>query len=159
MTSLTTLGMTHSRLLAATWHEPLTPSACLEVEVEIGSGDRKWKGAREETSHHCVTQVTRETATVVAPSPLTAPDEMMSLTAIGHLDFEPDVTCDARDADDDAPCPNHAWAVVVTLCRDCRAAGRQLVCAPCWDVTVAVGWVCGWKLSKADLRLTPGGAA
>lgn len=56
------------------------PSACLEVEVEIG--DRKWKGVREETSHHCVTQVTRETAPVVAPSPLGTRDEMMSLTAI-----------------------------------------------------------------------------
>lgn len=134
----------------------LTEDSRLEVE---GKGDRKWKGVREETSHHCVTKVTRETAPIVAPSPLGTPDEMMSLAAIEHLDFEPTVTCETTDADDDAPCLNPAWAVVVTLCRDCRAAGRQLVCAPCWDVTVAVGWVCGWKLSKADLRLTPGGAA
>ena len=133
----------------------LTEDSRLEVE---GKGDRKWKGVREETSHHCVTKVTRETAPIVAPSPLGTPDEMMSLAAIEHLD-EPTVTCETTDADNDAPCLNPAWAVVVTLCRDCRAAGRQLICAPRWDVTVAVGWVCGWKLSKADLRLTPGGAA
>ena len=54
------------------------PSACLEVEI----GDRKWKGVREETSHHCVTKVTREAAPIVAPSPVTTPDEMMSLAAI-----------------------------------------------------------------------------
>ena len=57
----------------------LTEDSRLEVE---GKGDRKWKGVREETSHHCVTKVTRETAIVVAPSPLATPDEMMSLAAI-----------------------------------------------------------------------------
>ena len=56
----------------------LTEDSRLEVE---GKGDRKWK-VREETSHHCVTKVTRETAPIVAPSPLGTPDEMMSLAAI-----------------------------------------------------------------------------
>lgn len=37
---------------------------------------------RYSPSHHCVTKVTRETAIVVAPSPLGTPDEMMSLAAI-----------------------------------------------------------------------------
>ena len=124
----------------------LTEDSRLEVEW---NGDRKWK-VREETSHHCVTKVTREAAPIVAPSPLGTPDEMMSLTAIEHLDFEPTVTCETTVAD--APCLNPAWAVVVTLCRDCRAAGRQLVCAPCWDVTVAVGWVCGWCLASCEPR-------
>ena len=58
----------------------LTEDSRLEVE---GKGDRKWK-VREETSHHCVTKVTRETAPIVAPSPLGTPDEMMSLAAIEH---------------------------------------------------------------------------
>ena len=65
---------------------------------------------RYSPSHHCVTKVTRETAIVVAPSPLGTPDEMMSLAAIEHLDFEPTVTCETTDADDDAPCLNPAWA-------------------------------------------------
>ena len=129
----------------------LTEDSRLEVE---GKGDRKWKGVREETFHHGVQlgDASAATATIVAPDPVTTPDEMMSLTAIEHLDFEPTVTCETTDADDDAPCLNPAWAVVVTLCRDCRAAGRQLVCAPCWDVTVAVGWVCGWCLASCEPR-------
>ena len=48
-------------------------------------------------SHHGVTQVTRgarDSATVVAPSPVTTPDAMMSLTAIEHLDFEHEVPCE-----------------------------------------------------------------
>ena len=102
-------------------------------------------------SHHGVQKVdASDSAPIVAPSPLGTPDEMMSLTAIEHLDFEPTVTCETTVAD--APCLNPAWAVVVTLCRDCRAAGRQLVCAPCWDVTVAVGWVCGWCLASCEPR-------
>ena len=43
---------------------------------------------RVETSHHVVTSA-RDSAPVVAPSPVTTPDAMMSLAAIEHLDFEP----------------------------------------------------------------------
>lgn len=46
---------------------------------------------RVETSHHVVTSA-RDSAPVVAPSPVAAPDEMMSLRQIEHLDFEP--SCD-----------------------------------------------------------------
>ncbi len=58
-------------------------------------------------SHHGVQLVTREAAPVVAPSPVTTPDAMMSLTAIEHLDFEPEVPCEhsrhrARHADESA---------------------------------------------------------
>ena len=56
----------------------------------------KWKGSgrRVVTSHHLVTSVTRDLAPVVAPSPVTTPDAMMSLTAIEHLDFEAEVPCE-----------------------------------------------------------------
>ena len=53
-------------------------------------------------SHHGVTQVTRgarDSATVVAPSPVTTPDAMMSLTAIEHLDFRP--TCEDKTGNDE----------------------------------------------------------
>jgi hypothetical protein len=40
-------------------------------------------------SHHGVHKVdASDSAPVVAPSPVAAPDEMMSLAAIEHLDFE-----------------------------------------------------------------------
>lgn len=48
---------------------------------------------RVETSHHVVTSA-RDSAPVVAPSPVTTPDAMMSLTAIEHLDFEHEVPCE-----------------------------------------------------------------
>ena len=86
---------------------------------------------RVETSHHVVTSA-RDSATVVAPSPVAAPDEMMSLAAIEHLDFEP--TCEDKPpavgivADD--------WPVME------KVIGEPLP-----------------RLTKADLRLIPGGAA
>ena len=46
-------------------------------------------------SHHGVQKVdARDSAPIVAPSPVTTPDAMMSLTAIAHLDFEPEVPCE-----------------------------------------------------------------
>jgi len=71
---------------------PLTEDSRLEVE---GKGDRKWKGVRAEAFHHDYRKVdVRDLASIVAPSPVTTPDAMMSLTAIAHLDFEPEVPCE-----------------------------------------------------------------
>ncbi len=53
---------------------------------------------RVETSHHVVTSA-RDSAPVVAPSPVTTPDAMMSLTAIEHLDFRP--TCEDKTGNDE----------------------------------------------------------
>lgn len=70
----------------------LTEDSRLEVE---GKGDRKWKGVRAEAFHHDYRKVdARDSVPVVAPSPVTTPDAMMSLTAIEHLDFEHEVPCE-----------------------------------------------------------------
>ena len=90
---------------------------------------------RVETSHHVVTSA-RASAPIVAPSPVTTPDAMMSLTAIEHLDFTP--TCDAQTAL--AACTRPAWALVGHLCHTCRT-GRSWICRPCWDDT-RTGWAC-----------------
>ena len=51
-------------------------------------GERK--GVRAEAFHHDYRKVdVRDLASIVAPSPVTTPDAMMSLAAIEHLDFEP----------------------------------------------------------------------
>ena len=94
-------------------------------------------------SHHGVTQVTRgarDSATVVAPSPVTTPDAMMSLTAIEHLDFEPEVPCDG--VWDGELCQNAAFGVVVALCRGCREGGRSFICRRCWAGCQTAGWLC-----------------
>ena len=94
-------------------------------------------------SHHGVTQVTRgarDSAPVVAPSPVTTPDAMMSLTAIEHLDFEPEVPCDGSW--DDELCQCAAFGVVVALCRGCREGGRSFICRRCWAECQSVGWLC-----------------
>ena len=49
--------------------------------------------------HHGVQLVTRASAPIVAPSPVTTPDAMMSLTAIEHLDFRP--TCEDKTGNDE----------------------------------------------------------
>jgi len=70
----------------------LTEDSRLEVE---GKGDRKWKGVRAEAFHHDYRKVdARDSVPIVAPSPVTTPDAMMSLTAIEHLDFEPELPCE-----------------------------------------------------------------
>lgn len=94
---------------------------------------------RVETSHHVVTSA-RDSAPVVAPSPVTTPDAMMSLTAIEHLDFEPEVPCDG--AWDGELCQNAAFGVVVALCRGCREGGRSFICRRCWAECQSVGWLC-----------------
>lgn len=94
---------------------------------------------RVETSHHVVTSA-RDSAPVVAPSPVNTPDAMMSLTAIEHLDFEPEVLCDG--AWDDELCQCAAFGVVVALCRGCREGGRSFICRRCWAECQSVGWLC-----------------
>ena len=94
-------------------------------------------------SHHGVTQVTRgarDSAPIVAPSPVTTPDAMMSLTAIEHLDFEPEVPCDG--VWDGELCQNAAFGVVVALCRGCREGGRSFICRRCWAECQTAGWLC-----------------
>jgi len=94
---------------------------------------------RVETSHHVVTSA-RDSAPVVAPSPVTTPDAMMSLTAIEHLDFESEVLCDGSW--DDELCQCAAFGVVVALCRGCREGGRSFICRRCWAECQSVGWLC-----------------
>ena len=98
-------------------------------------------------SHHGVTQVTRgarDSAPIVAPSPVTTPDAMMSLTAIEHLDFEPERECEH---------PQHplgemghsgpAWALVEVI-HLCASPSRTLVyvCRGGWDEAGARGTYC-----------------
>ena len=117
---------------------PLTEDSRLEVE---GKGDRKWKGVRAEAFHHDYRKVdVRDLASIVAPSPVTTPDAMMSLAAIEHLDFEPEVLCDG--AWDDELCQCAAFGVVVALCRGCREGGRSFICRRCWAECQSVGWLC-----------------
>lgn len=117
---------------------PLTEDSRLEVE---GKGDRKWKGVRAEAFHHDYRKVdVRDLASIVAPSPVTTPDAMMSLAAIEHLDFEPEVPCDGSW--DDELCQCAAFGVVVALCRGCREGGRSFICRRCWAECQSVGWLC-----------------
>ena len=106
-----------------------------------GKGDRKWKGVRAEAFHHDYRKVdVRDLASIVAPSPVTTPDAMMSLTAIEHLDFEPEVPCDG--VWDGELCQNAAFGVVVRLCRGCREGGRSFICRRCWAECQTAGWLC-----------------
>ena len=94
--------------------------------------------------HHGVQLVTRDSAPVVAPSPVTTPDAMMSLTAIEHLDFEPERECEH---------PQHplgemghsgpAWALVEVI-HLCASPSRTLVyvCRGGWDEAGARGTHC-----------------
>ena len=92
-------------------------------------------------SHHGVQKVdASDSAPVVAPSPVTTPDAMMSLTAIEHLDFEPEVLCDW--VWDGELCQCAAFGVVVALCRGCREGGRSFICRRCWAECQTAGWLC-----------------
>ena len=94
--------------------------------------------------HHGVQLVTRASAPIVAPSPVTTPDAMMSLTAIEHLDFEPERECEH---------PQHplgemghsgpAWALVEVI-HLCASPSRTLVyvCRGGWDDAGARGTHC-----------------
>lgn len=126
------------------------PSVSLHIHAHDRKGDRreeigerKGREGRVETSHHVVAYVTRGargSAPIVAPSPVTTPDAMMSLTAIEHLDFEPEVLCDGSW--DDELCQCAAFGVVVALCRGCREGGRSFICRRCWAECQSVGWLC-----------------
>lgn len=126
------------------------PSVSLHIHAHDRKGDRreeigerKGREGRVETSHHVVAYVTRGargSAPIVAPSPVTTPDAMMSLTAIEHLDFESEVPCDGSW--DDELCQCAAFGVVVALCRGCREGGRSFICRRCWAECQSVGWLC-----------------
>ena len=126
------------------------PSVSLHIHAHDRKGDRreeigerKGTEGRVDTSHHVVAYVTRGargSAPIVAPSPVTTPDAMMSLTAIEHLDFEPEVPCDGSW--DDELCQCAAFGVVVALCRGCREGGRSFICRRCWAECQSVGWLC-----------------
>ena len=124
-------------------------SVSLHIHAHDRKGDRreererKGREGRVETSHHVVAYVTRGargSAPIVAPSPVTTPDAMMSLTAIEHLDFEPEVPCDG--VWDGELCQNAAFGVVVALCRGCREGGRSFICRRCWAGCQTAGWLC-----------------
>ena len=94
--------------------------------------------------HQGVQIETREATPIVAPSPVTTPDAMMSLTAIEHLDFEPERECEH---------PQHplgemghsgpAWALVEVI-HLCASPSRTLVyvCRGGWDEAGARGTHC-----------------
>jgi hypothetical protein len=92
--------------------------------------------------HHGVQLVTRASAPIVAPSPVTTPDAMMSLTAIEHLDFEPEVPCEhsrhrARHADESA-------AFLVQVIGFCHLGGgeRYALCRSGYALSWRVGVLC-----------------
>ena len=110
-------------------HGGLTHGSGREVEG-------KWKGSgrRVVTSHHLVTSVTRDLAPVVAPSPVAAPDEMMSLAAIEHLDFEPDWHCESARHHSGRSHGGPGWALVTQSCPACAGHSTQgVICRSWWD--------------------------
>ena len=112
----------------------------------------KWKGSgrRVVTSHHLVTSVTRDLAPVVAPSPVAAPDEMMSLAAIEHLDFEP--SCDVPGCERPADIVVEVLPHLTHIAKSARAGRQHTPCLPCWRRIIApeaalcgCGMVVGWR--------------
>ena len=104
---------------------------------------------RVETSHHVVTSA-RDSATVVAPSPVAAPDEMMSLAAIEHLDFEP--SCDVPGCERPAGIVVEVLPHLTHIAKSARAGRRHTPCLPCWRRIIApqaalcgCGMVVGWR--------------
>lgn len=90
-------------------------------------------------SHHGVQKVdASDSAPVVAPSPVTTPDAMMSLTAIEHLDFEHEVPCEdltatGESADYLAELAEWVAAECPELCR------RMMICRKHFEEINAVG--------------------
>lgn len=104
---------------------------------------------RVETSHHVVTSA-RDSAPVVAPSPVTTPDAMMSLTAIEHLDFEP--SCDVPGCERPAGIVVEVLPHLTHIAKSARAGRRHTPCLPCWRRIIApqaalcgCGMVVGWR--------------
>ena len=91
---------------------------------------------RVETSHHVVTSA-RDSATVVAPSPVTTPDAMMSLTAIEHLDFEP--TCDVPGCDRPAAIVVSVLPHLTHVAPEAQVGEIHTPCRPCWTAMIAPG--------------------
>lgn len=104
---------------------------------------------RVETSHHVVTSA-RDSAPVVAPSPVAAPDEMMSLAAIEHMDFEP--SCDVPGCERPAGIVVEVLPHLTHIAKSARAGRRHTPCLPCWRRIIApqaalcgCGMVVGWR--------------
>lgn len=124
------------------------PSVSLHIHAHDRKGDRreeigerKGREGRVETSHHVVAYVTRGargSAPVVAPSPVTTPDAMMSLTAIEHLDFEHEVPCEdltATGESADYLAELAEW--VAAECPELRR--RMMICRKHFEEINAVG--------------------
>ena len=133
---------------------PLTEDSRLEVE---GKGDRKWKGVRAEDFHHDYRKVdVRDVAPIVAPSPVTTPDAMMSLTAIEHLDFEPEVPCEhSQHASGRYGHHGPGWALVELDC-PCGRGGRYVACRSWWLLLCSSGRAprCGICGTRATVGVT-----
>lgn len=86
-------------------------------------------------SHHGVQKVdASDSAPVVAPSPVTTPDAMMSLTAIEHLDFEPDWHCESARHHSGRSHGGPGWALVTQSCPACAGHSTQgVICRSWWD--------------------------
>lgn len=109
-----------------------------------------------ETSHHVVTSARgcarAATAPLVAPSPVTTPDAMMSLAAIEHLDFEP--RCESRAGCDTAAdyataawCPRcgRAWEPVAFACAE-HWASADISPRRCPDCSHVAPWRNFWRI-------------
>lgn len=107
-------------------------------------------------SHHGVQKVdASDSAPVVAPSPVTTPDEMMSLAAIEHLDFEP--TCDVPGCDRPAAIVVSVLPHLTHVAPEAQVGEIHTPCRPCWTAMIApgdarcrcgavVGWRDLWKI-------------
>ena len=108
-------------------------------------------------SHHGVQKVsTREAAPVVAPSPVATPDGMMSLTAIEHLDFEPEVPCEhSQHASGRYGHHGPGWALVELDC-PCGRGGRYVACRSWWLLLCSSGRAprCGICGTRATVGVT-----
>ena len=107
-------------------------------------------------SHHGVQLVTRASAPIVAPSPVTTPDAMMSLAAIEHLDFEPEVPCEhSQHASGRYGHHGPGWALVELDC-PCGRGGRYVACRSWWLLLCSSGRAprCGICGTRATVGVT-----
>ena len=110
---------------------------------------------RVETSHHVVTSA-RDSAPIVAPSPVVSPDAMMSLAAIEHLDFEPEVPCEhSQHASGRYGHHGPGWALVELDC-PCGRGGRYVACRSWWLLLCSSGRAprCGICGTRATVGVT-----
>ena len=106
--------------------------------------------------HHGVQIETREATPIVAPSPVTTPDAMMSLAAIEHLDFEPEVPCGhSQHASGRYGHHGPGWALVELDC-PCGRGGRYVACRSWWLLLCSSGRAprCGICGTRATVGVT-----